>query len=168
MQKITPFLWFDTQAEEAASFYVSVFSTSGSKQSKLGTITRYDEAGARAAGRPEGSVMIVTFELDGQKFTALNGGPHFRFTEAVSFVVNCTSQGEVDHFWSRLSEGGDPNAQQCGWLKDKYGLSWQIVPTAAIEMLADKDSAKSQRVMKAILQMKKIDIETLRKAYKED
>jgi len=165
MQKITPFLWFDTQAEEAASFYVSVFSASGSKQSKLGTITRYDEAGARASGRAEGSVMVVTFELDGQKFTALNGGPHFKFTEAVSFVVNCESQAEVDHFWSRLSEGGDPNAQQCGWLKDRYGLSWQIVPTAAVEMLSDKDHSKSQRVMKAILQMKKIDIETLRREY---
>jgi predicted 3-demethylubiquinone-9 3-methyltransferase (glyoxalase superfamily) len=165
MQKITPFLWFDTQAEEAANFYVSVFSTSGSRQSKLGTIARYDEAGARASGRPEGSVMVVTFELDGQRFTALNGGPHFKFTEAVSFVVNCESQVEVDHFWSRLSEGGDPNARQCGWLKDKYGLSWQIVPTAAVEMLSDSNPAKSQRVMKAILQMKKIDIETLRKEY---
>ena len=165
MQKITPFLWFDNQAEEAANFYVSVFSAFGGTNSKMGTLARYDEAGAKAAGRPKGSVMVATFELQGQKFTALNGGPHFKFTEAISLVVNCESQEEVDYYWNKLSEGGDSKAQQCGWLKDKYGLSWQIVPTIAVEMLQDKDPEKSKRVMQAILQMKKIDIKTLKQAY---
>ena len=158
MQKITPFLWYDDKAEEAANFYVSIF-----KNSKIGGITRYDEEGSKAAGRPKGTVMTIEFQLDGQDFVALNGGPHFKFTEAVSFVVNCETQEEVDEFWKKLSEGGDE--VQCGWLKDKYGLSWQVVPTALPEMLQDKDPAKAQRVMKAMLQMKKIDIKTLKQAY---
>ncbi len=156
-QKITPFLWFDNQAEEAVSFYTSIF-----KNSKIGAISRYDEAGAKAAGRPKGSVMIASFQLDGQEFVALNGGPQFKFTEAISFVVNCESQEEVDEFWNKLTDGGQES--QCGWLKDKFGLSWQIVPTILSELLAGKDSEKSQRVMKAMLQMKKIDIPTLKQA----
>ena len=151
MQKITPFLWYDDKAEEAANFYVSIF-----KDSKIGDIARYDDAGAKAAGRPTESVMVVEFQLEGQEFVALNGGPHFKFTEAVSFVVNCETQEEVDEFWEKLSEGGEES--QCGWLKDKYGLSWQIVPTVLTKMLKDKDPAKSKRVMEAMLQMKKIDI----------
>ena len=158
MQKITPFLWFDDKAEEAANFYVSLF-----KNSKVGDIAHYDEAGAKASGRPSGSVMVVEFQLEGQEFVALNGGPHFKFTEAISFVVNCETQEEVDEFWEKLSEGGQEG--QCGWLKDKYGLSWQVVPTVLTEMLKDKDPQKSQRVMKAMLQMKKIDIPTLKRAY---
>jgi predicted 3-demethylubiquinone-9 3-methyltransferase (glyoxalase superfamily) len=158
MQKITPFLWFDDQAEEAANFYVSLF-----KNSKLGDIARYDEAGAKASGRPSGSVMVIEFQLEGQDFVALNGGPHFKFTEAVSFVVNCETQQEVDDFWEKLSEGGEES--QCGWLKDKYGLSWQVVPTVLSRMLKDKDHEKSQRVMKAMLQMKKIEIAPLQQAY---
>jgi predicted 3-demethylubiquinone-9 3-methyltransferase (glyoxalase superfamily) len=158
MQKITPFLWYDNQAEEAANFYVSLF-----KNSRIGDIARYDEAGAKASGRPKGSVMVVEFQLEGQRFVALNGGPHFKFTEAISFVVNCETQEEVDKFWEKLSEGGAES--QCGWLKDKYGLSWQIVPTVLAEMLQDKDASKSQRVMNAMLQMKKIDIPTLKLAY---
>lgn len=158
MQKITPFLWYDDNAEEAVKFYVSIF-----KNSKIRGITRYDEAGAKAAGRPEGSAMTVEFQLEGQEFVALNGGPHFKFTEAVSFVVNCETQEEVDEFWNRLSEGGQE--VQCGWLKDKYGLSWQVVPTVLPELLKDKDPAKAKRVMEAMLQMKKIDIKTLKQAY---
>jgi len=162
MQKITPFLWFDTQAEEAANFYTSVF-----KNSKIVSVAHYGEEGAKASGRPKGSAMTVAFELDGQKFVALNGGPHFKFTEAVSFVVNCETQEEVDHYWEKLSAGGDKKAQQCGWLKDKYGLSWQIVPVAMVEMLQDKDPGKSGRVMQALLQMKKLDIKTLQRAYEQ-
>jgi predicted 3-demethylubiquinone-9 3-methyltransferase (glyoxalase superfamily) len=162
MQNITPFLWFDNQAEEAAKFYVSIF-----KNSKIGSISRYGKEGAGAAGRPEGTVMIVTFQLEGQKFVALNGGPHFKFTEAISFVVNCETQEEVDYYWEQLSKGGDANAQRCGWLKDKYGLSWQIVPTVLGEMLNDSDAAKSERVMQAMLQMKKIDIKTLKQASEQ-
>lgn len=154
MRKITPMLWFDSQAEEAAKFYVSIF-----KNSKLGKISRYGETGPG----PKGSVMTVAFELDGQHFTALNGGPMFKFTEAVSFVVHCKTQDEVDHMWNRLSEGG--TTQQCGWLKDKYGLSWQIVPDALIELATDPDAKKSQRVMQAMMQMVKIDIAKLRQAY---
>jgi predicted 3-demethylubiquinone-9 3-methyltransferase (glyoxalase superfamily) len=154
LQKITPFLWFDHEAEDAARFYTSVF-----KNSKIEMITRYGDAGPG----PKGSVMTVAFELEGQKFTALNGGPAFKFTEAVSFVVNCESQQEVDEMWTKLSAGG--KEVECGWLKDKYGLSWQIVPTALFRMLEDKDPEKSQRVMKAMLQMKKIDIAGLEKAY---
>jgi predicted 3-demethylubiquinone-9 3-methyltransferase (glyoxalase superfamily) len=159
-QKITPFLWFDSQAEEAVSFYISIF-----ENSKILNITHYGEGGAEASGRPKGTVMTVAFRLDGQEFVALNGGPVFKFTEAVSFVVNCRSQDEVDHYWKRLSEGGDEKAQQCGWLRDKYGLSWQIVPTVLGEFLSDPDAEKSNRVMQAMLRMTKIDIETLRKAY---
>ena len=160
MQKITPFLWFDTQAEEAANFYTSIF-----KNSKITTVTRYDEAGAKAANRPAGSLMTVGFELEGQPFTAINGGPIFKFTEAISFAVNCEDQKEVDHYWDKLCEGGDEKAQQCGWLKDKFGLSWQIVPRQLGEMLGDKDPERSKRVMQAMLQMKKIDVEGLKKAY---
>jgi predicted 3-demethylubiquinone-9 3-methyltransferase (glyoxalase superfamily) len=157
-QKITPFLWFDDQAEEAAKFYTSIF-----KNSKIGKITRYDEEAAGASGRPAGSVMTVDFELEGQKFVALNGGPVFKFTEALSFVVNCESQEEVDYFWKKLSVGGEES--HCGWLKDKFGLSWQVVPTVLTEMLADQDTAKAKRVMHAMLQMDKIDIPALKKAY---
>ena len=156
MQKITPFLWFDDQAEEAMNFYTSIF-----KNSKIGSITRYGEEGPG----PAGTVMIATIQLDGQEFVALNGGPEFKFTEAISFVVNCETQEEVDELWEKLSEGGEEG--QCGWLKDKYGLSWQIVPTALGEMMQDKDAEKSGRVMKAMLQMGKIDIKTLRRAYEE-
>ena len=158
LQRITPFLWFDQQAEEAANFYVSIF-----KDSRIQGVTRYDEEGAKAAGRPKGSVMTVGFELEGQEFTALNGGPHFKFTEAISFVVHCETQAEVDHFWEKLSAGGQE--VQCGWLKDKFGVSWQVVPTVLIEMLQDKDPKKAQAVIAAMLQMKKISIEPLRRAY---
>jgi len=164
MPKITPFLWFNDQAEEAANFYVSIFSAVGGN-SKIVNVTRYDEAGAGASGRPKGTVMTVTFELNGQGFTALNGGPIFKFTEAISFVVNCETQRDVDGLWEKLCEGGDKKAQQCGWLKDKYGVSWQIVPTVLGTLLSDKDPLKSQRVMKAMLQMKKIDIAALKQAY---
>jgi predicted 3-demethylubiquinone-9 3-methyltransferase (glyoxalase superfamily) len=153
-QKITPFLWFDNQAEDAANFYTSIF-----KNSKILTVTRYGEAGPR----PKGSVMTAAFELEGQKFTALNGGPEFKFTEAISFVVNCDTQEEVDYFWKRLTDGGQE--VQCGWLKDKYGLSWQIVPTALFKLLQDPDPAKSQRVVKALFQMKKLDVGELQRAY---
>jgi len=159
IQKITPFLWFDNQAEEAVSFYTSIF-----KNSRIVSIARYGEEGAEASGQPRGTVMTVAFRLDGQEFVALNGGPIFKFTEAISFVVNCESQDEVDHYWDKLSAGGDPKAQQCGWLKDKYGLSWQIVPTVLITLLNDPDPEKSRRVMKAMLQMKKIDVDTLKQA----
>ena len=137
MQKISPFLWFNHQAEEAANFYVSVF-----KNSKIKDIARYGDAGGGVSGRAKGSVMTVSFELAGQEFTALNGGPHFKFTEAVSFVVDCTSQEEVDAYWEKLSAGGDPKSQQCGWLKDKFGLSWQIVPSILPELLQSKDPKK--------------------------
>ena len=153
-QRITPFLWFDGQAEEAAKFYVSIFPNS-----KLGSTSRYGEAGPG----PKGSVMTVAFELDGLSFTALNGGPMFKFTEAISLVVHCETQAEVDHYWDKLSAGGQQ--VQCGWLKDKYGLSWQIVPNALIELVQDKDPAKSRRVMAAMMQMKKIDIAGLKAAY---
>lgn len=163
MQKIAPFLWFDAEAEEAAKFYVSVFSGAGRRNSKIVDIARYGEAGAKVSGRPKGSVMTVTFQLGDQKFIALNGGPVFKFTEAISFFVNCETQDEVDRLWERLSEGGEKG--QCGWLKDRYGLSWQIVPAALGEMLQDKDAAKSERVMNAMLQMNKLDAAGLRKAY---
>jgi predicted 3-demethylubiquinone-9 3-methyltransferase (glyoxalase superfamily) len=156
IQKITPFLWFDHQAEEAASFYVSIFPNS-----KLVKVSRYGEAGPG----PAGSAMTVEFQLDGQSFVALNGGPHFKFTEAISFVVNCQTQDEVDSYWEKLSAGG---AQvQCGWLKDKFGLSWQIVPTVLPELLSNPDPAKSQRVMKAMLTMKKLDIHALKQAQEK-
>ncbi len=159
MQKITPFLWFDNNAEEAVNFYVSIF-----KNSKVGKVTRYNEASAKAAGRPEGSVMTLEFQLEGQNFVAINAGPHFKFTEAISFVVDCGSQEEVDYFWEKLTADGGQESQ-CGWLKDKYGLSWQITPRVLIEMIGDKDPQKAHRVMEAMLQMKKIDIATLKRAY---
>ena len=154
MQKITPFMWFDNQAEEAANFYTSIF-----RNSKLVNVAHYGEAGPG----PKGSVMIVTFHLDGQEFIGLSGGPQFKFTEAISFVVNCETQEEVDELWEKLSEGGEK--VQCGWLKDKYGMSWKIVPTVLGELMSDPDPSKSQRVMEALLQMKKIDIDGLKKAY---
>jgi predicted 3-demethylubiquinone-9 3-methyltransferase (glyoxalase superfamily) len=160
MQKITPFLWFDDNAEEAVKFYSSIF-----KNSKIGKIARYDKAGEKAAGRPAGSVMTVEFQLEGQEFVALNGGPHFKFTEAISFVVNCETQEEVDYYWEKLSQGG--KEVQCGWLKDKYGLSWQIVPTVLGELLSGKDAAKAQRVMQAMLKMVKLDIKKLKAAAKQ-
>ena len=156
IQKISPFLWFDHQAEEAVRFYTSIF-----KNSRIEAVTRYGDVGPG----PKGSVMTVSFQLEGQQFVALNGGPHFKFTEAISFVVNCETQGEVDEFWKKLSEGGQE--VECGWVKDKYGLSWQIVPTVLMEMLEDKDAERSQRVMKAMLQMKKLDIARLQVAYRQ-
>jgi predicted 3-demethylubiquinone-9 3-methyltransferase (glyoxalase superfamily) len=157
-QRITPCLWFDNQAEEAANFYASIF-----KQSKIGAITRYDDESSRVAGRPKGSVMTVEFELDGQKLTALNGGPLFKFSEAISLVVNCENQKEVDHFWDELSAGGEE--VQCGWLKDRFGVSWQVVPTVLVELLQDKDPERSRRVMSAMLKMKKLDVDALQKAH---
>jgi predicted 3-demethylubiquinone-9 3-methyltransferase (glyoxalase superfamily) len=162
MQKISPCLWFDDQGEEAAKFYTSIF-----KHAKMGDVTRYGKEGYEIHGREEGTVMTVEFEIEGQKFLALNGGPIFKFNEAISFQVYCETQEEVDYYWEKLSEAGDEKAQQCGWLKDKYGVSWQIVPTILIKMLKDKDSEKSQRVMKAMLQMHKLDISILKKAYEE-
>jgi len=159
-QRITPCLWFNREAEEAARFYTSIF-----ENSKIGRITRYGKEGHEIHGMPDGTVMTVEFKIAGQTFTALNGGPIFKFNEAVSFQVHCETQGEVDYYWEKLSEGGDENAQQCGWLKDKYGLSWQIIPKGLIELLGDPDSAKSQRAMKAMLQMKKIDMEEIKRAY---
>ncbi len=153
-KRITPFLWFDTQAEEAANFYASIF-----RNSTLGKIMRY----GKNAPLPEGTVMTIEFELDGQQFAALNGGPHFKFTEAVSFSIRCDSQEDVDHYWTKLCQGGEES--MCGWLKDKFGLSWQVVPTALIDMLGDPDPAKARRVTEAMLQMKKIDIATLKRAY---
>jgi predicted 3-demethylubiquinone-9 3-methyltransferase (glyoxalase superfamily) len=160
MQKITPCLWFDSQAEEAAKYYVSIF-----KNSKIGNMTRYGETGAEVSGRPKGSVMTVTFEIEGQEFMALNGGPHFTFSEAISLMVKCMTQKEIDEMWEKLSRGGEEG--QCGWLKDKYGLSWQIVSPEWDEMLQDKDVKKSEKVMKAILQMTKPDIKTLKQAYEQ-
>jgi predicted 3-demethylubiquinone-9 3-methyltransferase (glyoxalase superfamily) len=155
MPKITPFLWFDNQAEEAANFYAAIF-----KNSKIVNVSRYGEAGPG----PKGSAMTVTFQLDGQEFIALNGGPHFKFTEAISFSVDCKTQQEVDEYWEKLTAGGG-KPSQCGWLKDKYGLSWQIVPTVLGQLLADKDPQKSKRVMEAMLKMTKIDIAGLKRAY---
>jgi predicted 3-demethylubiquinone-9 3-methyltransferase (glyoxalase superfamily) len=160
IQKITPCLWFDDQAEEAVEFYATVF-----RNSKIVKVARYGEAGYEIHGKPAGTVMTVAFELDGQAFTALNGGPIFKFNEAISFQVFCETQEEVDYYWDKLSEGGDEKAQQCGWLKDKYGLSWQVVPRVLPEMLTDSDSEKSGRVMNAMLQMKKLDINGLKRAY---
>ena len=156
MQKITPFLWFNDQAEEAMNFYTAIF-----KNSKISSVSRYGEGGPG----PQGSVMTATFELDGQEFMVLNGGPLFTFTEAISFFVNCETQAEVDELWEKLTEGGEES--QCGWLKDKYGLSWQIVPSALGELLSDPDAEKAGRVMNAMLQMKKIDIAGLRAAYEQ-
>ena len=158
MQRITPCLWLNDQAEEAAHFYVSLF-----RNSKIKSITRYGEEGPAIAGRPTGTVMTVVFELEGQEFIALNGGPHFKLTEAISFVIKCTTQAEVDEWWEKLSAGGEKS--QCGWLKDKYGLSWQVVPVVLGEMLSDQDARKAGRVMQAMLQMTKIDIKGLKQAY---
>ena len=161
MPKITSFLWFDSQAEEAVKLYTSIF-----KNSKVGRILRYMEQTAEKTGRPVGSVLTVEFEIEGQKFVALNGGPQFKFNESVSFVVNCETQEEVDYFWEKLTaDGGEESA--CGWLTDKFGLSWQVVPTVLIDMLHDEDSEKSERVTNAMLQMKKIDIKALDEAYKK-
>ena len=159
MQKITPFLWFDNKAEEAAKFYCSIF-----KNSKIGKTSRYGEEGEQVSGRPAGSVMTVEFELEGQDFIGLNGGPHFKFNEAISFVVSCKTQAELDRFWNKLSAGG--KKVQCGWLRDKYGISWQVVPTVLGELMSDKDGTKSQRVMQAMLKMVKLDIKKLKQAAK--
>ncbi len=159
IQKITPFLWFDANAEEAVKFYVSLF-----KNSKILNVTRYGKNAAKASRNEPGRVMTIKFQLEGQEFVAINGGPHFKFTEAISFVVNCGTQKEVDKFWEKLSRDGKKG--RCGWLKDKFGLSWQIVPTAAIDMLLDDDAGKSKRMMQALLQMEKINIKRLKEAFK--
>jgi predicted 3-demethylubiquinone-9 3-methyltransferase (glyoxalase superfamily) len=160
LQKIAPCLWFDDQAEEAAKFYTGIF-----KNSKIEKIARYGEAGREVHGRPAGSVMTVVFEIDGHSFTALNGGPLFKFNEAISFQVSCDTQQEVDYFWENLSKGGDKDAQQCGWLKDKFGVSWQIVPRILPELIGDHDAEKSQRPVAAMMQMKKLDIAELKRAH---
>jgi predicted 3-demethylubiquinone-9 3-methyltransferase (glyoxalase superfamily) len=157
-QKISPCLWFDTTAEEAANFYISVF-----KNSRIKHVSRYGEAGREVHGKEPGSVMVVEFEIEGQTFTALNGGPHFKFNEAVSFQVMCDTQAEIDHFWSKLSQGGQEG--QCGWLKDKYGLSWQVVPSALPAMLSGGDATRQDRMMTAVMAMKKFDLERLTQAY---
>jgi predicted 3-demethylubiquinone-9 3-methyltransferase (glyoxalase superfamily) len=157
IQRLTPFLWFDSQAEEAAKFYVSLFGNS-----KIVTVTHYGKSAAEASGRPQGSVMTVKFLLDGQEFVALNGGPHFKPNEAISFVVNCETQKEIDEFWEKLSQGGQTG--ECGWLKDKFGVSWQVVPTILSELVAGSDAEKSDRVMRALIHMKKLDLETLKRA----
>jgi predicted 3-demethylubiquinone-9 3-methyltransferase (glyoxalase superfamily) len=159
-QKITPCLWFADEAEEAARFYTGIFPNSS-----ITTITRYGAAGFEVHHRPAGSVMTVAFELDGQAFTALNGGPVFTFNEAVSLEIRCETQEEIDYYWERLSEGGDPGAQQCGWLKDRYGLSWQVVPTGMEKMMADPGSPGAQRAMEAMLRMKKLDVAELHRAH---
>jgi predicted 3-demethylubiquinone-9 3-methyltransferase (glyoxalase superfamily) len=160
VQPIVTCLWYDTQAEEAARYYTGIF-----KNSRIGTISRYTEAGQEVHGGKPGSVMTVEFELNGQKFIGLNGGPHFKFNEAISFQIMCQTQEEVDYYWNKLTQGGDPKAQQCGWLKDKYGLSWQVVPTVLTEMMSDPDKEKAGRAMEAMLTMKKLDIATLERAY---
>lgn len=159
-QKIIPHLWFDKQAKEAVDFYTSIF-----KNSKIGKISYYGKEGQEIHGMEPGDIMTIEFEIEGQKFIALNDGPTFKFTEAVSFMINCKDQKEVDYFWEKLSEGGDPKSQVCGWLKDKYGLSWQVIPEELSELLADKDSQKSGRTMEALLKMKKLDIEELKRAH---
>lgn len=159
-QKITPCLWFDDQAEEAVGFYTAVF-----RNSRIAEVSRYGEAGREVHGKAPGTVMVVAFEIEGQGFTALNGGPMFKFNEAISFQVSCETQAEVDYYWEKLSQGGDTRAQQCGWLKDRYGVSWQVVPRVLADLLMDPDPQKSQRVMGAMLQMKKIDIEGLKRAH---
>jgi len=160
LQRITPCLWFADEAEEAARFYAGIF-----KNSRITQITRYSAAGFEAHHRPAGSVMVVTFQLDGQTFTALNGGPHFKFNEAISLQVNCDTQDEIDQYWGALSAGGDAKAQQCGWLKDRYGLSWQIVPSNMGEFFESGDAAGRDRAMEAMLRMKKIDLAALRRAF---
>jgi predicted 3-demethylubiquinone-9 3-methyltransferase (glyoxalase superfamily) len=159
VQRITPFLWYADEAEEATEFYTAIF-----KNSRVVSVARYGEAGRDIHGKPAGTVMTVAFELDGQAFTALNGGPIFKFNEAISFQVRCETQEEVDHYWDRLSAGGDEKAQQCGWLKDKFGVSWQVVPSVLLELINDPDHRKSQRVTEAMLRMKKIDVTALRRA----
>ncbi|RIL05033.1 MAG: hypothetical protein DCC71_11945 [Proteobacteria bacterium] len=159
IQRITPFLWFDDQAEQAVELYTSVFD-----DARVVAVQRYAKQNAQISGRPEGSVMTIQFQLAGQDFTALNGGPHFRFNEAISLLVRCESQAEVDHYWERLSAGGDPAAQQCGWLKDRFGVSWQIVPAVLFELLGDPDSGRAARATQAMLAMKKLDVEALRRA----
>ena len=159
-QRITSNLWFNKEAEEAAKFYTSIFMNSG-----IGKISRYGKEGFEAHGMPEGTVMTIEFWLDGQQFLALNGGPHFKFTEAVSFVINCETQEEVDYYWEKLTDGGDVKAQMCGWLKDKFGLSWQVVPTILEDMVTDADKEKAGRAMNAMLQMKKLDIALLKAAF---
>jgi predicted 3-demethylubiquinone-9 3-methyltransferase (glyoxalase superfamily) len=161
VQKITPFLWFDSEAEEAATFYTGVFP-----DSRIIAVSRYGDEGQEVHGRAPGSVMTVVFELAGQSFTALNGGPMFKLNESVSFQVTCDTAEEIDHYWDNLSAGGDPAAQQCGWLKDRFGLSWQVVPSALPRLLGDPDPAKSRRVMKALLQMKKLDLHELERAHR--
>lgn len=160
IQKITTNLWFDSQAEEAAKFYTSIF-----ENSKIGRITRYGNEGNQIHGKTMGSVMTVEFELEGQTFVALNGGPQFKFTEAISFIIHCEDQKELDYYWGKLSEGGDEKAQVCGWLKDQFGVSWQIIPENLTEMVNGSNPDKSERMMKALLEMKKIDIKTLEHAY---
>jgi len=159
VQRITPFLWYPDTAEEAVNYYVSVF-----RNSKITSVTRYDEAGAKASGQKEGTVMTVGFQLDGQHFVAINGGPHFSFSCAVSFVVNCESQEEIDYYWDKLSAGGDPSVQQCGWLADRWGLCWQIVPTRIPELMTNSNPDIPRRTMEAVLQMKKIDLAAVEKA----
>jgi predicted 3-demethylubiquinone-9 3-methyltransferase (glyoxalase superfamily) len=159
-QRLTPCLWFDKEAEEAANFYVGIF-----ENSRITAVTRYPSAGQEIHGQQEGSVMTVAYELDGHTFTALNGGPHFKFNEAVSFQVNCESQEEIDYYWEKLGAGGDPNAQQCGWLKDRFGLSWQVVPRGMEEMMKDSGSPGAQRAMSAMLKMKKIDMREIQRAH---
>lgn len=163
MQKISPCLWFDDNAEEAVNFYTSIF-----KNTQVGNVTRYGKEGYEIHKKKEGSVMTIDFEIEGQNFLALNGGPIFKFNEAISFQIFCDKQEEIDYYWDKLSDGGDKNAQVCGWLKDKYGVSWQVVPVTLIKMLQDKDSKKTERVMKAMLQMSKLDIDALTKAYQEE
>ena len=158
--RIAPCLWFDTQAEEAATFYTSIF-----ENGRILKVSRYGDAGREIHGKPAGSVMTVAFELDGQRFIALNGGPAFEFNEAISLEVMCKDQIEIDHYWTALSQGGDPDAQQCGWLKDKFGVSWQVAPTMLEDMLGDPQSPRSQRAMNAMLKMKKLDIAALKQAY---
>jgi predicted 3-demethylubiquinone-9 3-methyltransferase (glyoxalase superfamily) len=160
IQKITTNLWFDRQAEEAANFYTSIFDNS-----KIGRITRYGNERHEITGLSEGAVMTVEFQLEGMNFVALNGGPQYKFTEAISFIINCETQEELDHYWEKLSQGGDQKAQVCGWLKDKFGVSWQIIPANLSEMVSDPNPEKSERVMKAMLKMKKMDIQTLKEAY---
>jgi predicted 3-demethylubiquinone-9 3-methyltransferase (glyoxalase superfamily) len=160
IQRIAPCLWFDNQAEEAARYYVSIF-----KNSKIGTISHYGKVGREVHGQAPGTVLTVAFELEGQSFTALNGGPQFKFNEAISLQVNCDTQEELDYYWQKLSEGGDKNAQVCGWLKDKFGVSWQVVPSEMPKWISGPDQAQSDRVMAAVLQMKKLDIAQLKRAF---
>ena len=163
IQKITPSLWFDHNAEEAVNFYISIF-----KDSQINQITRFGKEGFEIHGMEEGVVWTIDFQIEDQHFLAFNGGPRFKFNEAISFIVHCDSQKEIDYYWDRLSAGGDSEAQQCGWLKDKYGVSWQIVPDQMVKLIGDQNPQKSQRVMKVLLQMKKLDIFALQRAFDQD